>query len=379
MRCLKPLCAVVGAVITSLTRLHAQVVDFDSAGDLQNKFTFKPNATSSVYSQVSTGGITGGAVDVLGGGDTTDTVFLNNSTPSPGGATLTASLFFRYDSTLRNSSAYGFPLGLGFSRTIAYTGHPTEITEGIEVGVYLETYNDTTDRVFPVVFGAFSETHAGPTDTLLSGHWYRLTVNVQPIGGTGRATVAASLVDFGLSGQEAQIYFSPFSQEVFAFSGNSPTTLFPAFRSFKSGGVDLLDNFSVLTGGTLAAPSRFANISTRGRVTNNDDTLIAGVIVQGETPKRTIVRAIGPSLSRLGVPGVVNDPVVTLFDASGNQIAQNDDWRSSQEQEIINTQLAPTDDLEAAIVVALAPGTYTAVVRTNGSAGVALVEAYDLQ
>jgi hypothetical protein len=42
--------------------------------------------------------------------------------------------------------------------------------------------------------------------------------------------------------------------------------------------------------------------------------------------------------------------------------------------------LAPTNDLESAIVATLAPGNYTAIVRgKNDTIGVALVEVYDLQ
>lgn len=348
---------------------NGQSVDFDSPGDLQNKFVIGPGTIGTFYAQVPNGGITGGAVDVFANGDTTDTVYFKNSTPSPGEATLTTSLFFRYDAALRNSAEYGFPLVLGFSRTS---------TGGIESGVYLEIFNDTTNKMFPVIFGAANETHAATGGTLISGHWYRLTLNLQPIGGTGRALVSASLVDYGVSGLQPQNYFAPFSKEVLAFSGSSPAALFPAFRSFKSGGADLLDNFSVATGGTLPSPGRLANISTRGRVGNADDTLIAGTIVQGDTSKRVLVRALGPSLSQFGVPGPVDNPVLTLFDASGTQIAQNDNWRSDHEQEISDTHLAPPNDLEAAIVLSLSPGNYTAVVTANGAPGVGLVEVYDL-
>ena len=352
------------------TQVHAQNVDFDSAGDLQNEFNIQPGTIGTFYAQVPNGGITGGAVDVFATGNTTDTVFFNKATPSPGGVTLTTSLSFRYDAALRNTD-YGFPLILGFSRSAA---------NGIEAGAYLQIYNDTTNRVIPVIFGANNETHAGPGGTLTSGNWYRLTSNLQSIGGTGRAVVSASLVDYGPSGTQPQFFFPAFSQEILAFSGNSPVALFPAFRAFKTGGADLLDNFSVATGSTLPSPGRVANLSTRGRVGQGDDTLIGGVIVQGDTSRKVIVRAIGPSLSPLGVPGAVDDPVLSLFDASGNQIAHNDNWRSDQEQEILETHLAPTNDKEAAILITLAPGNYTAVVRgANGATGIGLVEVYDLQ
>jgi hypothetical protein len=58
----------------------------------------------------------------------------------------------------------------------------------------------------------------------------------------------------------------------------------------------------------------------------------------------------------------------------------NDDWRSTQEQEIIDTTVPPTDDRESAIVETLSPGAYTAIVRGKDNAtGVASVEVYSLQ
>jgi hypothetical protein len=61
-------------------------------------------------------------------------------------------------------------------------------------------------------------------------------------------------------------------------------------------------------------------------------------------------------------------------------IGSNDNWRDSQEIEIIGTTIPPTDNRESAILRSLAPGAYTAIVRGAGdSTGVAVVEAYQLQ
>jgi hypothetical protein len=60
-------------------------------------------------------------------------------------------------------------------------------------------------------------------------------------------------------------------------------------------------------------------------------------------------------------------------------MASNDNWRSDQEAEISATTIAPTNDLESAILRTLPPGAYTAIVRGSGnSTGVAVVEAYQL-
>ncbi len=89
-----------------------------------------------------------------------------------------------------------------------------------------------------------------------------------------------------------------------------------------------------------------------------------------------IVRAIGPSLP---VPGKLADPTLELFNANGQRIAMNNNWRETQEAEIIASTVPPPNDLESAIVATLPPGGSTAIVRGNGdTTGVALVEVYSL-
>ena len=130
------------------------------------------------------------------------------------------------------------------------------------------------------------------------------------------------------------------------------------------------------------------NISTRLGVQSGENVLIGGLILTGNAPKRVILRAIGPSLGPgLGsdLPGValgavLANPVLELFDSSGAFVAANDNWRDTQEADIRATGIPPTHSFESAIVTTLAPGAYTArVAGKNGTAGVGLVEVYDLQ
>jgi hypothetical protein len=121
------------------------------------------------------------------------------------------------------------------------------------------------------------------------------------------------------------------------------------------------------------------NLSTRMRVQTGDNVGIGGFIVSGTAPKRVILRAIGPSLTAVGVPDVLADPILELHGPAGFNTMINDDWRDTQEAEIQATGIAPTFDAESAIVVTLDPGPYTAIVRgKNNTSGVALVEIYDL-
>jgi Putative Ig domain len=149
--------------------------------------------------------------------------------------------------------------------------------------------------------------------------------------------------------------------------------------------------------GTGTAPLNFftageaQNISTRGNVQMGDSALIGGFIITGTSTKKVILRAIGPSLIAFGVLDALADPIIELHKPDGT-IMTNDNWREIQEQEITDTGLQPSNDLESAIVATLDPvdpmvsgtGQYTAIVRgaddgTGGAfTGVALVEVYDL-
>ena len=126
--------------------------------------------------------------------------------------------------------------------------------------------------------------------------------------------------------------------------------------------------------------AQLANISGRVVTQTGDNVGIGGWIVRGQGFKRMLVRAIGPSMSAGGkpVPGTLQDPTLELHDNRGNVI-MNDNWQSSQEQEIQNTGLAPSDPREAAVLVTVPAGDFTAIARgANGMTGIALIEIYDL-
>lgn len=121
------------------------------------------------------------------------------------------------------------------------------------------------------------------------------------------------------------------------------------------------------------------NVAARGRVDLGANVLIGGFVVSGTAPKKVIVRGLGPSLTARGVSGALANPLLTLYDVSGNVIAVNDNWQDTQAAAITASGFAPTNALESAVIATLAPGAYTAIVSgVNGQTGVGLVEVYDL-
>jgi len=197
------------------------------------------------------------------------------------------------------------------------------------------------------------------------------------------------------------------TSQIFKFTPNGTKTLFtgaiatPRHLAFDSAG-----NLFVSTGGSTDFISKVTpngtvstfksgiaaqklafepprgiplNISTRMHVQTGENVLIAGFIITGTGGKRVIIRGIGPSLGGSGVVGALQDPVIELRNSSGGFINGNDNWRSLQQTEIQATGVAPTDDRESALVITLAPGSYTAIEKgKNNTTGVGLIEVYDL-
>src|SRR5581483_8105896 len=67
---------------------------------------------------------------------------------------------------------------------------------------------------------------------------------------------------------------------------------------------------------------KLVNISTLSQVAGGNP-LSAGFVIGGNTPKKVLVRAVGPGLAAFGVPGTLSDPVLKVYDASQNIVARN--------------------------------------------------------
>ena len=130
-----------------------------------------------------------------------------------------------------------------------------------------------------------------------------------------------------------------------------------------------------------ATTPRLINLSVRKHVGTG---LTMGFVIGGVTAKTMLVRAIGPTLgSVFGVPGVMADPKIELFDSGGKSLAANDNWGGASALAGAFTDTGAfglnAGSADAALLITLAPGNYTAQVTVaTGTTGVALVEVYEV-
>src|SRR4029077_10447747 len=84
---------------------------------------------------------------------------------------------------------------------------------------------------------------------------------------------------------------------------------------------ELANEANRLLSGQIAPLGKATNISTRGMVGTGQNVLIAGFTISGNQAKKVIVRALGPTLSTLGVSGALADPTITIINSNNVAVA----------------------------------------------------------
>jgi uncharacterized protein (DUF1800 family) len=143
--------------------------------------------------------------------------------------------------------------------------------------------------------------------------------------------------------------------------------------------------FSWIAGSSVAQEPRLANVSTLTRVGTGADVLTAGFVITGTTKKTVVIRGVGPRLASapFNVPGTLADPQLTLFGPNSSSLvaASNNDWNPAQAAifDSVGAFALIPGSKDAALVVDLDPGSYTAQVSGVGNTtGVAIVEVYEV-
>lgn len=139
------------------------------------------------------------------------------------------------------------------------------------------------------------------------------------------------------------------------------------------------------------AAGRLVDLAARAHSRPGNAVTIGGFVVGG-APKRVLVRAVGPSLSRhgLGASELLRDPMIEVHDARRDNavIATNDDWNAEANADEITATaaavgadpLASDDRTSSALLLDLSPGVYSFLAQGKAdTTGIVLIEVYEVQ
>ena len=176
-------------------------------------------------------------------------------------------------------------------------------------------------------------------------------------------------------------------------TGASNATLTLANVQTLSGGaytVAVTNAFGAVTSSaatlTVSVPApalvaRLSNLSVRSLAGSGEQTLIVGFAVGGSGVKSILLRGVGPTLTQFGLSGALADPQLRLFNSAGAQTHLNDDWGGGVNLVAAFSAVGAfglsATSKDAALLLPVGGGAYTAQVSGAGAAGIALLEAYD--
>jgi len=137
------------------------------------------------------------------------------------------------------------------------------------------------------------------------------------------------------------------------------------------------------------ASTRLKNLSALKRLTGNA-VLTAGFVISGNTSKRVLIRAVGPSLANYGVPsGYLPNPRLKVFSlraGTSSLIGENNDWWDTTDANTLADAttkseaglVLATGSADAAIAMTLKPGMYSIeMTSADGQEGIGLIEVYE--
>lgn len=257
------------------------------------------------------------------------------------------------------------------------------LTVGLTIG------GSGTNGTKPLLLRAIGPTLSGfnvsgvledPQLALLGGS----TVIAQNDNWSGNAQVSAmsaAVGAFGLASETSQdaalLHSAPSGGYTVRISGTG-----------DSSGVALAEVYDASPASSfIIATPRLINVSALTQVGTGGDILIAGFSITGTTPKTVLIRGIGPTLATFGVVGALADPKLEIFQGGATSaMSTNDNWGTSPNPTQIVSAAASVgaftltaDSKDAALLLTLPPGSYTAQVSGIGSTtGLALVEIYEI-
>ncbi|PTX98518.1 immunoglobulin domain-containing protein [Opitutus sp. ER46] len=148
-------------------------------------------------------------------------------------------------------------------------------------------------------------------------------------------------------------------------------------------GIALVEVYDTTRGAFTEQTPRLVNLSCRTNLGTDTGMVTVGFVVGGDTARTVLIRAVGPGLGLLGVTNYLADPKLTLF-TNQTELAANDNWGGTVPSAVFTATsafgLPDNSSKDAALVITLPPGSYTAqVVPASASSGLVLVEVYEVR
>lgn len=311
---------------------------------------------------------------------------------NPGGFTATTSSIAITSATTASAT-----VGSAFSYAITASETPTGYgATGLPAGLAVSTSTGAITGT-PTTAGSYAVTLTASTASSSATATLTLTVSAAVAAGQASAISAAAGSNPVLSVVVTGAGTVAYQWQI--FSGGSWIDLGGATASSYTVGVSISATYRVVVTangvstaaattavtftGAGGSDAQFAALSTRAIVGNGDAVLVPGFAITGAT-KRILVRALGPKLTEYGLTGVLADPQVSVTTVSGTPLASSDNWDNSGGTlgatfTQVGLPALTAGSKDAALIVSLPPGVYTATVSgVGGGTGLGLVEFYDL-
>jgi hypothetical protein len=403
-----PTTATVGVaktIVITIAGAESAPASFTVGGSVPPGMTFAPLGNSS-------GGITSGTINA-------STLQLSGTPTAPGQYSATLKGWEGPNATLTNSANFSYVITVAAAANTAptITTQPSNATVSVGGTVLLSAAAAGSpaptfqwNKAGIAISGATSSTFVVSGATAADAGSYTM-VATNSLGSA--ISNAATLTVTGVVVSLPVFVTSPTSATVAAggsallvvSASNSPTyqwrkngvtitgatnaTLnLTALATSDTGNYDVVATNSAGTATSAAAnlivtgplTARLSNLSVRTTLTANQ-ILTVGLTMSGGSGN-VLLRAAGPGLGALGVPGTMADPKLTLFNGTAPLLA-NDNWgdTSANATAVIVANSAvgafalPVGSLDAALVAAVDGGR---TVQVSGpTAGNVIVEAYD--
>lgn len=223
---------------TSFAQIVTETITFDNYtsnvnNDLTNNFQ---QYSQNIYSQVTIGGITGGAVQLPNSTSWGNDVINYCSTyKNILNSVIETSISFKYNSSLINpNSNQDFPLTIwlvgngGSNARIGFYIQGNSPSNGSAIGIFIQ-----------------STSGIGSAVPLINNHWYKFTTQYKFAGGVfgDENFVKAELFDIGFNGSSTSNSIANCSKTFFDIQTSTSTNFITQTQGSRWGGIEFIDNF----------------------------------------------------------------------------------------------------------------------------------------